>query len=404
MVNPVNYKFVILATGFSILFFSGGSRAVLGLMLKPMTEDLGWSRSSLSLSFTAFMVVSALILPLVGLLVDRYQTHLRWMMATGILLVALGVGATGLASAQWHVLVTYGIFYAIGHSTVGNPIVGVMISRWFDQRRALANSLAVSGSAVGQLVIIAALAWAMTSITWREAYIVLGIATLAIVPLVLLLVRTRPEIDIKGSAKTRDVVEPDYRLDVTTPLRAIVVSRAFLLLVLVYVACGIQDFFMMTHVVAFAVDQSMNPVLAGNMLAAMGVAGMAGVLVSGLMADAYGAGRPTALCFLLRVILFGLILYVQSTVAIFFVALMYGLTFLVTAPLTVIFAGNIFGQARLGVIAGLLSASHMVAGGLGAAAGGIIFDRTGSYDGAFLIMLVLAGVALAITLMIREKC
>ena len=46
----------------------------------------------------------------------------------------------------------------------------------------------------------------------------------------------------------------------------------------------------------------------------------------------------------------------------------------------------------------------MVAGGLGAAAGGIIFDRTGSYDGAFLIMLVLAGVALAITLMIREKC
>lgn len=50
-----DYGWVILTTGFAILFFSGGSRFAFGLMLKPMTDDLGWSRSSLSLAVTTFM-------------------------------------------------------------------------------------------------------------------------------------------------------------------------------------------------------------------------------------------------------------------------------------------------------------------------------------------------------------
>ena len=68
-----HYSWVILATGFSILFFSGGSRFAFGLMLKPMSEDLDVSRSTLSLAVTTFMVVSALALPFVGRLVDRWS-------------------------------------------------------------------------------------------------------------------------------------------------------------------------------------------------------------------------------------------------------------------------------------------------------------------------------------------
>ena len=66
-----DYSWVILGSGFTILFFSGGSRFALGLMLRPMTEDLGWSRSVLSLAVTIFMLMSALALPLVGRLLDR---------------------------------------------------------------------------------------------------------------------------------------------------------------------------------------------------------------------------------------------------------------------------------------------------------------------------------------------
>ena len=76
-----NLSWVILAAGFFILFFGGGSRFALGLMLKPMTEDLGWSRSTLSFAVTFFMFTSALALPVAGKLVDRYS--LRWVLALG---------------------------------------------------------------------------------------------------------------------------------------------------------------------------------------------------------------------------------------------------------------------------------------------------------------------------------
>ena len=56
----------ILATGFVLLLYNGGSRFIMGLMLKPMVDDLNWSRATLSLTVTVFMVVSAVVLPFIG--------------------------------------------------------------------------------------------------------------------------------------------------------------------------------------------------------------------------------------------------------------------------------------------------------------------------------------------------
>ena len=84
----------------------------------------------------------------------------------------------------------------------------------------------------------------------------------------------------------------------------------------------------------------------------MGLMGLIGVLSSGLLADAFGAVRPTVICFFIRMFIFAFIIFDQSTSSIFIFGLLYGLTFLITAPLTVVFVGNIFGVARLGTLAG----------------------------------------------------
>ena len=61
---------MILATGFTVMFLSGGSRFAFGLVLKPMTEELGWSRSTLTLAVTVFMVVAAIGMMFMLLLLD----------------------------------------------------------------------------------------------------------------------------------------------------------------------------------------------------------------------------------------------------------------------------------------------------------------------------------------------
>ena len=399
----LDYSSVVLATGFAVLFFNSGTRYAFGLMLKPMTDDLGWSRSELSLALATFMLVSALAMPIAGRLVDRYS--IRSVLAVGGLIAALGIGLTGQVQSHWHIFVVYGLVYAVGHAATSIPTVSVMISRWFVRRRGLANSVAVSGNAVGQLVIIAVLASLLGSLGWRTSYAVLGAANLIIVvPLVLAAFRSRPPPSCCGpssdieSAGGADSGLPTLTPSApATPLRGILASRELWLLIVIYGVCGFQDFFVATHVVAFAMDQGMGRLLAGNVLALMGILGLIGVLTSGFLSDAFSVTRPVMLCFIVRLPIFAFILFVQETPAIAAFAFAYGFTFLITAPLTVVFAGNLFGPSRLGTVSGLINAVHQIAGGLGAFVGAVIFERWESYDGAFALMAVLAVVAIGAT-------
>ena len=389
----LNPGWVILAAGFFILFFGGGSRFALGLMLKPMTDELGWSRSTLSFAVTFFMFTSALALPLAGRLVDRYS--LRWVLAIGATTVAVGVALMGRVDQPWQVFLIYGGLFAMGHAATGNPVVGVMITRWFERRRGIANSVAVSGNATGQLVIIGSLAAFLTNTGWRNAFGLLGAANLVIaVPLILAALKSWPGADDRSARVDvrEDGAAEVEAAHVAVPLGppSIVASGQFRLLVLLYAVCGFQDFFMATHVVAFAQDSGIGTALAGNILALMGLMGLVGVLCAGVLSDAFGAQRPLALCFVMRIGIFALIIAVQNTPAILVFSLLYGFTFLMTAPLTVIFSREIFGPARLGTVSGAISMVHQMFGGLGALVGALIFDYSGSYDGAFILMLGLS--------------
>ena len=392
-----NYSWAILAVGFSILFFSGGSRFAFGLMLKPMSEELDVSRSTLSLAVTMFMVVSALAMPFVGRLVDRWS--LRGTIAIGAVIGAAGLALMGQVQSSWQVFLVYGVVYALGNSGTSIAPVVVMVSQWFVERRGFATSVAVSGNAIGQLVIVAALASALAAIGWQASYTVLAVVNAAILlPLILLVVRPGPPLENAAASATSGSEAAPQPLT----LRQALSSRPFLLLVAIYTICGFQDFFVATHIVAFAQDQGVGDVLAGNLLAWMGVMGLLGVLLAGVMADAVGASRPTALCFLMRIGIFALIIPLQSTPAILAFGLLYGFTFLITAPLTVLFLGNIYGPNRLGTLTGTVSMIHQIMGGLGALVGGWIFDQTGSYNAAFILMLSLSLAATVLTLAVRE--
>jgi nitrate/nitrite transporter NarK len=308
----------------------------------------------------------------------------------------------GQVTAEWQVFVLYGFIFAIGNGGTSIAPVGVMVSRWFQNRRGVATSSAIAGNAVGQLVLIGVLAAVVTTVGWRSVYTILGIAIFVVlVPLVLVAARNAPHASNDSSTQQDDPL--NIATIVPMSMRSIFGSRQFWLLLLIYGICGFQDFFVATHIVAFALDQGVGPVLAGNMLALMGLLGLIGVLISGLLSDAFGASRPTALCFLIRIGLFAFVLFFQDTVSILVFALLYGFTFLMTAPLTIVFAGGIFGIARLGTVSGLITMAHQIAAGLGAFVGAWIFDSFGSYDRAFMLALVFAVIAASATFAVRER-
>ena len=399
----VDYSWLILAAGFTVLFFGGGSRHALGLMLKPMSEDLLWSRSTLSLAITCFMIVSAFAMPFVGRLADRYE--LRWIMGAGVGVAAAGIGLMSVVFFPWQLFLVYGVVFALGNAGTSNPVVGVMISRWFPGRRGVANSAAVSGNATGQFVIIGLLTGGLVHYGWRIGFAVLGVINLlVVVPVVLAIVRSTPPPAIRGSRPGNDETSTEERPAVPAEWQqGVLGSGQIWLLGWVYAICGFQDFFVATHVVAFALDEGIGPVFSGNLLALMGLMGLVGVMVSGVLSDKLGPGRPTLVCFVMRIGIFSLVLVSEAVPAVVAFALLYGFTFLMTAPLTVVFAGNIFGPSRLGTVSGTISMVHQITGGLGALAGAVIFDAWHSYQPAFLLMLALAVVASALTLLVRDR-
>ena len=360
----------ILATGFILLLYNGGSRFTMGLMLRPMADDLSWSRATLSLTVTLFMVVSAVVLPVIGRLVDRYR--IRTVLLASVLLSSASVALMSAIQTPVQAVVLYGVLFALATAGTSIAPIGVMISRWFPKHLGLANSIAISGMGAGQLVIILLLTAQLESIGWRGAFLVLaGLGLLLVVPLALLSI---PEPALPGAETSHEPLgSAKSELKASDLLRD---SKLWYLLV-IYAMCGFQDFFVATHVVAFARDQGMGAVASGNLFALMGLVGVAGVLMTGFVSDRFGV--------------------TTSVVAIIGFALIYGFTFWITAPLTIVFVRKYFGTAHLGMLTGIVAMVHHGAGGLGAYAGGIVYDVFGSYQVIFQMMLMVSFAGLLTT-------
>ena len=374
-----------LAACFLLMLIGGGARFAIGLTFKPMVDEFGWSRGELGLAVGLYMVVSAFATFMAGRMADRFSP--RALLIGGTVIGGVGIAAMSLVTQPWHALVLYGVVFAIGNGAASLVIVGVIVTRVYPGRAGLANAIAISGMSVGQLVMIALLAAVMMQIGWRAVFVWIGVAHLMLLPLL---------IGIPGQGGTGSARRGEL------PLRDAARSPQFWLLIAIYAICGLDDFFVTTHVAAFAQDRGLSPLIAGNLLALMGLTGLAGVIASGLASDRLGPVWPTAAAFIARIIVFGWIAIDQSPLSIAVFALVFGATFLVTAPLTVVFVRESFGTRNLGALAGFITMTHQIFGGLGAYAGAAIFDATGAYDAAFVVMLASAVVALALTLMLRR--
>jgi len=375
-----------LAACFLLMLIGGGARFAIGLTFKPMVDEFGWSRGELGLAVGLYMVVSAFATFMAGRMADRFSP--RALLIGGTVIGGVGIAAMSLVTQPWHALVLYGVVFAIGNGAASLVIVGVIVTRVYPGRAGLANAIAISGMSVGQLVMIALLAAVMVQIGWRAVFVWIGVAHLMLLPLL---------IGIPGQGGTGSARRGEL------PLRDAARSRQFWLLIAIYAICGLDDFFVTTHVAAFAQDRGLSPLIAGNLLALMGLTGLAGVIASGLASDRLGPVWPTAAAFIARIVVFGWIAIDQSPLSIAVFALVFGATFLVTAPLTVVFVRENFGTRNLGALAGSITMTHQIFGGLGAYAGAAIFDATGGYDAAFVVMLASAVVALALTLMLTRR-
>lgn len=404
----VFYGWYVLAASFAILFFNAGVRFLIGVLMKPMLAEFGWSRSSISGAIFLNTAVYALSVIVVGRLYDKYGP--KWVIIGSSVLFAAGYMLMAGVRSLWGLMLSYGVLAGAGFGGTTAPIFGAIISKWFERRRGLAVSLAMAGSCLGQFVLLPPFTSMSTDVGWRVTSFWLGAASLVLnTVLALVVIRSDPEAMGEvpyGSVQDggRELVSQRQTVARSEglTLREAVRTRALWFFAIAMFVCGGGDFLITTHLVPVVTDYGIATSTAASMLAWFGLMSLVGILLAGPASDAIGDRRPIAITFAIRVALFLMILFFRGEVPFWIFSLGFGLTFLVTAPLTPTLAGRLFGFANIGVISGFITTVHHIGGGLWAYLGGVIYDGTGGYSVAFAVSAGLAAVAVASTLLICE--
>ena len=408
--SRIFYGWYVLAASFLILFLSSGARFTIGIAFKPLIAEFGWSRSAVSLAAFLNMTFFSLSVIATGKWYDRFGP--KWVIILSTILVSSGYMLIALTQTLWHFLVLYGVVAAMGLGGTTVPIFAALMSKWFEKRRGLTISLALSGNCLGQFALVPLFTTLITDYGWRASHFWIGLMMLVLnLGLTFLVIRGDPE-DLgvvpygrkeeSASLLSRGDAEenPPVR---DMGLREAMGTSSFWLFVLFMFVCGSGDFLVTTHLIPMVTDHGIPAPTASNMLAWFGLLSLAGILVAGPASDLIGDKIPIALTFLLRVLAFLLVLKVQSMVSFYVFSLIFGFTFLVTAPLTPTLVGRLYGFSHVGVLSGFITTIHHLGGGIAAWGGGVLFDLTGSYQTVLIISAVMAAIAAVSAMLIRQR-
>lgn len=358
-----------------------------GIFLKPIAEQTGWSRGTMSLGVAIALTLAGLMTPLVGRLVDRWGVQRLLLFAiTGF---AIGIAALSLTPANVAGFVAlYGCAGLLSSGQAPLPYAKAIASR-FDSRRGLALGIAMAGVGIGTSLMPQVASLLLKTFSWREAYIALGLLTwLVAFPAAFFVSDLEPgEMRISGPTTAGDDVVQALR---STDFWAIAVA----ILLVVVALNGV-----IAHLVAVWTDRGIASNIATSLLIAVGVATIIGRLITGFLLDRVFAPRLAAAIFLMPLIgMIALMLGGVSLAAAFTTAACFGFSLGAEVDIVGYLVSRYFGLRRYGEIYGYIFAIFTVGSGLGPYLMGLSFDQAHSYNlaiGIFCGMLIAASAAIS---------
>ncbi len=376
---------IIVASLFAtLLLIFGSGYNTAGVFVTPLIKEFGWKRAKVSFLQSMLAAAAGFSGPLVGWLLDRVEA--RRVMVFG---AAMAGAAWILASRanSYPVLVVAYLIMGIGLAASTLLPASLIIANWFGARRGIAMGMTFAGTSFGGAVMTVvasrAIAWGGS---WRAGYMTLAIPMIAVViPLVFLVIRTRPEEagEEKISVAQRAGALPGFELSEAIRTRSfwMLCAAQFLYATL---AAGVG-----LHFIPYMIGLGYRAEFAAGMMSVVFLFTTAGKLGMGFAADRVSARIALTVNFIGAAIGMILIFGARNPMVLYPFVAMFGLT--LGAPLVLIplLTADCLGLKRFGSIAGLAGVFNTIGAFIGPLMLGEIFDRTGSYSGAFEICIVL---------------
>lgn len=389
MRRRIYYGWWILAASVAAMTVVSGLAAwSLGLYVRPLEDEFGWSRAEVSVGFSAGILVSGLMGPAIGRWVDRFGP--RSSVIVGSILAALTFQLLAATGALWQWYLFSAINAAARQMMFFIPFQA-LASRWFDRRRGAALSVLGIGFSLGGFLVLPLLALVIETTDWRGGFVFSGLLSAGLVlPLAVFVVRDDPTPEeTEAFGEGRD--SGGAALPVTA---SVTLGEAARMPIFWVLSIGLMLFFYgmigwTVHLVPFFESRDLSTETAALLVSLASGAGIVSRLAMGTVVDRFarfervGAGLITLLAIAMGVLL---LLGGWPGILIFLALWVIGTT--TGSMVEALTLTRAFGMAHFATILGAIVVIETLGEILSPSLSGLIYDSTGSYDWA-LVMYVL---------------
>ncbi|CAN1491253.1 AraJ Arabinose efflux permease [Rhabdaerophilaceae bacterium] len=404
---------LIILCGCLIAALGFGPRASMGFFQQPIIQANGWGRDVFALALAIQNLFWGIGQPFMGAIADRFGT-LRVLWA-GLTLYALGLYLMTISTTPLSLNLTAGVLIGFGLAGSSFNLVLAAFGKLLPpEKRSMAFGFGTAAGSFGQFIFSPLSVLLIRDYGWTNALAVFAAITLLAMPLALALA-TPPQGKGSSNASGEVVAQQTIRQALSEAFH----HRSYVLLVLGFFTCGFQLAFITVHLPSYFKDVGLPPEVGGYTLALVGLFNVVGSLSAGWLGNRMPKRFILAVIYLSRsvvsvgllfsiaylhqpVSLFGYVTTVGVVSAMLFGALT-GLLWLSTVPPTAALVSIMFGPRYMAMLYGFAFFSHQVGSFLGVYLGGLLYERTGSYDVVWWLSVALGVISALINLPISEK-
>ena len=405
------YGWIVVAAAFCVALVAYGVQYSFGIFLKPLSQDLGLTRTVVSGAVSLFMFSRGALAIFTGWATDKYGP--KKIVAIGGLFLGLGLLLTSQVSTAWQLYLFYGLMVGFGLSVAFAPLVATT-SRWFVSKRGLAVGIVVAGIGMGTVVMSPLARYLVATYEWGLSYVIIGLlALLIIIPAALFLRHSPEEKGLLPLGKAEVIAANEGNSTIALKgdnlnsgggfsLREAMRTRAFwvLLTLIIFWSIGIQ--MIMIHIYPHATDLGIAEVVAANFLLTIGLFSIIGRLAMGAVSDRLGGRVTLTICLIMLALAMFWLLWAVDIWMFYLFAVVFGFAYAGCVPQLPIIAGELFQLRSIGAIIGVQMLGVAIGGAIGPVLGGYVFDVTGTYYIAFLVSGIATILALVLLAMIRR--
>jgi MFS family permease len=395
---------------FFTLVATAGFRSAPSVLIVPLEDAFGWSRSQISAAVAINVLLFGLVAPFAAALMERFTV--RKVVMSALAVVAISSSSTIFISQPWHLWALWGIGVGVGAGSMALVFAATIANRWFVARKGIVVGALTAATATGQLVFLPLLSHFALTYGWKSVSLTVGAASAAVIPFIYLFLKERPEaLGITPYGASEDW-QPPVKSDQSAgriaidSLKQSVKDKNFLILFFTFFVCGLSTNGLIgTHFIPAAHDHGMGETVAAGLLALVGVFDVVGTIFSGYLTDKYDPrkllffyyGLRGLSLFLLPSILFSSI-HPSTLVFVIF----YGLDWVATVPPTLMLCRIVLGPQRSTVVYGWVFVGHQIGASVAALGAAILRVKLGDYALAFYISALMCLVSAYAVLQIAK--